>query len=115
MGKDGSYQIKIIPKGDVWDFDNLGNFVSELRRVDPEVSGVPVGVFESARLMHRTFLFAAGLTIVLVILILWLYSRSFRYVSLTILPLGVSMLWLLELMGWFGLHFNLANFFAIRS
>ena len=113
VGKDGSYQIKIIPKGDVWDFDNLGNFVSELRRVDPEVSGVPVGVFESARLMHRTFLFAAGLTIVLVILILWLYSRSFRYVSLTILPLGVSMLWLLELMGWFGLHFNLANFFAI--
>jgi hypothetical protein len=23
------------------------------------------------------------------------------------------MLWLLELMGWLGLHFNLANFFAI--
>ncbi|MBC8176454.1 MAG: MMPL family transporter, partial [Deltaproteobacteria bacterium] len=113
VGKDGSYQIKIIPKGDVWDFDALGHFVSELRRADSEVSGVPVGVFESARLMHRTFLFAAGLTIVLVVLILWLYSRSFRYVSLTILPLGVSMLWLLELMGWFGLHFNLANFFAI--
>ena len=113
VGKDGSYQIKIIPKGDVWDFGALEHFISELRRVDPEVSGVPVGVFESARLMHRTFLFAAGLTIVLVVLILWLYSRSFRYVSLTILPLGVSMLWLLELMGWFGLHFNLANFFAI--
>ena len=113
VGKDGSYQIKIIPKGDVWDFDALGHFVSELRRADPEVSGVPVGVFESARLMHRTFLFAAGLTIVLVVLILWLYSRSFRYVFLTMLPLGTSMLWLLEIMGWFGLHFNLANFFAI--
>ena len=113
VGKDGSYQIKAIPKGDVWDFDALEHFVSELRRVDPDVSGVPVGVLESARMMHRTFLFAAGLTIVLVALILWLYSRSFRYVFLTILPLGVSMLWLLELMGWFGLHFNLANFFAI--
>jgi hopanoid biosynthesis associated RND transporter like protein HpnN len=113
VGKDGSYQIKIVPKGDVWDFGALEHFVSELRRVDPEVSGVPVGVFESARLMHRTFLFAAGLTIVLVVLILWLYSRSFRYVFLTMLPLGTSMLWLLEIMGWFGLHFNLANFFAI--
>ena len=113
VGKDGSYQIKVIPKGDVWDFDTLDHFVSDLRRVDPEVSGVAVGVFESARLMHRTFLFAAGLTIVLVALILWLYSRSLRYVFLTILPLGVSILWLLELMGWFGLHFNLANFFAI--
>ena len=113
VGKDGSFQIKVVPKGDVWDFDELDQFVSELRGIDPDVSGVPVGVLESSRLMHRTFLSAAGLTIVLVVLILWLYSRSFRYVYLTILPLGVSMLWLLELMGWFGLHFNLANFFAI--
>ncbi|MBL7225404.1 MAG: MMPL family transporter [Desulfobacteraceae bacterium] len=113
VGKDGSYQIKVIPKGDVWDFGALEHFVSELRRVDPDVSGVPVAVLESARMMHRTFLFAAALTIVLVALILWLYSRSFRYVFLTLLPLGTSMLWLLEIMGWFGLHFNLANFFAI--
>ncbi|MBW1733287.1 MAG: MMPL family transporter [Deltaproteobacteria bacterium] len=113
VGKDGAYQIKILPKGDVWDFDTLEHFISALRRVDPHVSGVPVGVFESARMMHRTFLMAAGLTMILVSLILWLYSRSFRYVFLTLLPLGVSMLWLLELMGWVGLHFNLANFFAI--
>ena len=113
IGKDGKYQIKIIPKEDVWDFDKLNHFVSGLRQVDPEVSGVPVGVLESAHLMHRTFLSAAVLTIVLVMMILWLYSRSFRYIFLTILPLGVSVLWLLEIMGWFNIHFNLANFFAI--
>jgi hopanoid biosynthesis associated RND transporter like protein HpnN len=113
VGKDGSYQIKISPTGDVWDFDALGHFLKDLRKVDPHVSGVPVGVYESARLMHRTFLQAAGLTILLVCLILWVYARSVRYVMLTILPLGISMLWLLELMGWLGLHFNLANFFAI--
>ena len=113
VGKDGSYQIKISPRGDVWDFDTLGQFLKDLRKVDPQVSGVPVGVYESARLMHRTFLQAAGLTIVLVCLILWSYARSLRYVMLAILPLGISMLWLLELMGWLGLHFNLANFFAI--
>ncbi|MBW1781008.1 MAG: MMPL family transporter [Deltaproteobacteria bacterium] len=113
VGKDGSYQIKVIPKGDVWDFGTLAHFVSQLRRVDPEVSGVPVGVLESAWLMHRTFLLAAGLTIVLVTLILWLYWRSLRVVFLTVLPLGVSIIWLLEIMGWLGLNFNLANFFAI--
>ena len=113
IGKDGRYQIKVIPKEDVWDFDKLNRFVTELRKVDPEVSGVPVGVLESARLMHRTFLSAAALTIALVTIILWLYSRSFLYILLTMLPLGVSILWLLEIMGWFNLHFNLANFFAI--
>ncbi len=113
VGKDGSYQIKISPTGDVWDFDALGHFVAALRKVDPHVSGVPVGVYESAQLMHTTFLRAAALTILLVCLILWAYARSVRYVVLAILPLGVSMLWLLELMGWMGLQFNLANFFAI--
>ncbi len=113
VGKDGRYQIKVSPSENVWDFEKLEHFVSDLRRVDPEVSGVPVGVLESARLMHRTFLFAAALTVGLVSLILWFYSYSLRYVLLTLLPLGVSMLWLLELMGMFGLNFNLANFFAI--
>ena len=113
VGKDGAYQIKVIPKGDVWDFDELTDFVSQLRGVDSTVSGVPVGVLESALLMHRTFLWSAALTLVLVTLILWLYWRSLRVVFLTLLPLTVSMLWLLEIMGWAGITFNLANFFAI--
>jgi uncharacterized protein len=113
VGKNGQFQMKVSPKGDIWDFDALGHFVADLRKVDPHVSGVPVGVYESARLMHNTFLKAAALTILLVSLILWAYGRSVRYVILAILPLGISMLWLLELMGWLGLHFNLANFFAI--
>lgn len=113
IGKDGTYQIKVMPRENVWQFDNLKRFVADLRRVDPGVSGVPVVVLESAKLMHRTFLFAAGVTLCLVSLILLGYSRSWRYVLLTILPLGVSMLWLLELMGGMGIQFNLANFFAI--
>ncbi len=113
VGKDGRMQIKVSPKGDVWDFENLKRFVAELRRVDPKVSGVPVGVLESASLMHRTFLSAAGLTLILVSLILWGTTRSLQQVLFTLLPLGVGMLWLLELMGYLGLRFNLANFFSI--
>ena len=113
VGKDGRMQIKVSPKGDVWDFENLERFVAELRRVDPEISGVPVGVLEAASLMHRTFLSAAGLTLLLVSLILWGATRSLRQVLFTLLPLGVGMLWLLELMGFLGLSFNLANFFSI--
>ena len=113
IGKDGRMQIKVSPKGDVWDFENLERFVAELRRVNPEVSGVPVGVLESASLMHRTFLSAAGLTLLLVSLILYGATRSLRQVLFTLMPLGVGMLWLLELMGFLGLRFNLANFFSI--
>jgi hypothetical protein len=113
VGKDGRLQIKVSPSEDVWDFEKLQEFVTTVRTVDSAVSGVPVTVLEASRLMHSTFLSAAGVTVVLVSLVLWVYSRSLKYVLLTLLPLGVGMLWLLELMGWLGLKFNLANFFSL--
>ncbi|MHC1741394.1 MAG: MMPL family transporter [Syntrophobacteraceae bacterium] len=113
IGQDGRFQIKVSPRGDIWDFKNLQRFVDALRGVDPEASGVPVVVLESAYLMHRTFLYAAGVTVLLVSLILWVYARSIRFVLLALAPLAVGVLWLLEWMGWMGVDFNLANFFAI--
>jgi hypothetical protein len=89
IGQDGRFQIKVSPRGDVWDFDNLQRFVDELRGVDPEAGGVPVS------------------------LILWVYARSIRFVLLALAPLAVGVLWLLEWMGLLGVDFNLANFFAI--
>lgn len=113
VGMDGRQQLKISPSDDVWDFDKLRHFVADLRRVDPNVSGVPVGVLEAAQLMHRAFLSAAAVTIVLVSLLLFTYSRSIGYVLLALLPLSVSLVWLFECMGWAGINFNLANFFAV--
>jgi hopanoid biosynthesis associated RND transporter like protein HpnN len=113
VGRDGRMQLKIIPRTNIWEYDNLKHFVRDLRRVAPDITGVPVSVLESARLMKRTFLSAAGLTLALVSLLLWINYRSLRQVMLTLLPLAVSLVWLLEVMGWLGLDFNLANFFAV--
>ncbi len=113
VGKDGQLQIKVSPRENIWDFDKLQSFVTTLRTLDPDVSGVPVTVLEASRLMHSTFLSAACITILMVSIVLWVYSRSLMYVLLTLLPLGVGMLWLLEIMGWVGIKFNLANFFSL--
>ena len=113
IGRDGSYMVKIAPVGNVWDFDLLKSFVADLRKVDPEVTGVPVVVLESSLLMRDTFTDAAVVTIILVSIILFLTSFSISYVLLTLIPLVVGIFWLLELMGITGLSFNLANFFAI--
>ncbi len=113
IGRDGSFMIKIAPVGNIWDFDLLKSFVADLRAVDPEVTGVPVVVFESSLLMRDTFVEAAGLTLVLVALVLFFTSFSISYVLLTLVPLLVGIFWLLEVMGFTGLSFNLANFFAI--
>ncbi len=113
VGRDGRMQLKVIPRANIWEYNNLKRFVRDLRGVDPNITGVPISVLESARLMKRTFVSAAGLTLALVSLLLWFNYRSLRQVMLTLLPLAVSLVWLLEAMGWLGLEFNLANFFAI--
>jgi hypothetical protein len=113
VGRDGRIQLKLVPREDIWQFDNLRRFVDDLRRVDPGVSGVPISVYESARLMKRTFLSAAVVTLFLVSFLLWFHARSRRYVLLALTPLAFGMVWLLSLMGWLGIDFNLANFFAI--
>ncbi len=113
VGKDGRYMIKVSPVDNVWDFDKLTGFVADLRRVDPDVTGVPVVVHESSLLMRETFLEAAGLTVILVSLILFLTSFSISYVIMALLPLVAGIFWLLEVMGFTGLSFNLANFFAV--
>ncbi len=113
VGKDGSFMVKISPVENVWDFDKLTGFVADLRKIDSEVTGVPVVVLESSLLMRETFLEAAGLTIILVSVILFLSSFSLSYVLLTLVPLFAGIFWLLEIMGITGLSFNLANFFAI--
>lgn len=113
IGRDGSYMVKISPVGNVWDFDLLKSFVADLRKVDSEVTGVPVVVYESSLLMRDTFTDAAVVTIVLVSIILFLTSFSVSYVLLTLIPLVAGIFWLLEMMGGTGLSFNLANFFAV--
>lgn len=113
VGKDGSFMVKISPVENVWDFEKLTGFVADLRKIDPNVTGVPVVVLESSLLMRETFLEAAGLTIILVSVILFLSSFSISYVLLTLVPLFAGIFWLLEIMGLTGLSFNLANFFAI--
>ncbi len=113
IGKDGSYMIKVSPSKNVWDFDLLRSFVSDLRKVDPEVTGVPVVVLESSQIMRNTFVEAAGITFGLVALILFLNSFSLSYVIMALVPLVGGLFWLLEIMGLSGISFNLANFFAI--
>ncbi|OEU66616.1 MAG: RND transporter [Desulfovibrio sp. S3730MH75] len=113
IGRDGSFMIKVAPVGNIWDFDLLKSFVADLRKIDPEVTGVPVVVLESSLLMRDTFTESAVITLVLVSIVLFFTSFSISYVLLTLVPLIVGIFWLLEVMGMVGLSFNLANFFAI--
>ncbi len=107
------FLINAYPEKDIWQAKNMTEFVEAVRKVDPEVTGVTIQVHESARRMHDGFLRAALYSLLLVFGFVLIDLRSLKYVGLTMVPVLIGVLWVLQLMPIVGLSFNLANFFAL--
>jgi hopanoid biosynthesis associated RND transporter like protein HpnN len=109
----GRYALTIYPMDNIWDPPKLKAFVDDIRTIDPGSLGTPIEVHESGRLMRGTFLKSAVLAFVVIFLMVWIDFRHWRPAAMAVMPLAVGTLWLVSLMGIFGIPFNMANFFAI--
>lgn len=109
----GRYALFIYPRENIWDPGALARFVDEIREVDPLALGTPIEVHESGRIMRRTFAQSAALAFIVICVLVWIDFRSWRATILAVMPLAVGTLWLLGFMGFTGIQFNMANFFAI--
>jgi hopanoid biosynthesis associated RND transporter like protein HpnN len=111
---DGSrYLVYAYPKQDIWQPRVMEQFVEAMTRVDPEVTGAPIQVHESSRRMREGFVRAALYSLLVSFVFLLLDLLSLRLALLAMLPLASGLLLLFELLPVAGLHFNLANFFAL--
>jgi hypothetical protein len=98
---------------DIWEREGARQFVSELRSVDPDVTGSPVITYEATRLMERGYLQGSAYAFILVGLLTFLMIRRLRESALALLPLVLGVLWTIGLMRLFGLQFNLANVWGL--
>ncbi len=109
----GNYAIYITPAEDIWNEESLKRFVTEIRKVDPLVLGTPIEVYESGRIMVRAFLISGVLAFIVIYMLALIDFKSIRAAAMATMPLFLGGLWLVSIMGLFGIPFNLANFFAI--
>jgi hopanoid biosynthesis associated RND transporter like protein HpnN len=58
--------LQIYPKQQVWEFEPLSRFVSELRTVDPDVTGTPLQNFEASRQVKKSYETAALYALVVI-------------------------------------------------
>jgi uncharacterized protein len=113
VGKTGRYRLFVYPAEDIWEFQPLARFVNDVRSVDPETLGTPIGNFEYTRGIKEAyqeaglyaFLGIAGLTL--------LTFRAVRPTLLALVPLAVGSLWTLGFMGLFQVTFNVANLIVL--
>ncbi|MFH1874928.1 MAG: MMPL family transporter [Pseudomonadota bacterium] len=107
------YAVYVTPKENIWDPEKLQSFVQDVRQIDPLALGTPIEVYESSNLMVRAFLISGILAFLVICLFTYLDFRSWKASLLACLPLLLGGVWMVSIMGLFGISFNLANFFAI--
>ncbi len=109
----GKILVYAYPARDIWDEDNMRDFINATRDVDADVTGTPIQIYESVMIMKHGFLHAAGYAVGIVFVFVLIDLRSLRETLLILVPLSAGLFWLIEIMPWLGLEFNMANFFAL--
>ncbi len=110
---DGALAMYVIPAGSAWKSETASHFRIALAAVDPDVSGLAVNINIHETMIITGFRRAAGLTAVLIFLIVLAQLRSLRDTVLALIPTGLGWLWMLGVMAVIGLNFNVANIVAL--
>jgi len=105
----GNYLIRIFPSIDIWETKPLGRFVNDLKSVDPNVVGDPVLLYHFTSAFKNACLWAAGVALLAITLLLMFLLRSVSMASLALVPLWVGTALTVILMWLFGIPFNQAN------
>ncbi len=109
VGPDSLYLIRAFPASDIWDPQFLGDFVRDLRSIDPDATGDPVTLHVFTREFRDSSFKAAIWAIVLIFAFLLLALRSVVLTLVAVAPLIVGALLTFGLMYLFGVDLNLAN------
>ena len=113
VGVTGKLLLQVYPREDVWQRDQQEKFVTDLRKVDPNVTGTPVQLYEYETLLKDSYVQAAWYSLAAIALMVFFHFRSLGAVILSLLPVGIGTLWLAGLMGWFDISINLANIMTL--
>jgi uncharacterized protein len=109
IGKNGLHLLQVYPKHDAWQRTNQVEFVGEIRKVAPEVTGTPVQLLEYTTLLKNSYIEAAYYSLGAIVILVFLHFRRVGSVLLALIPVGVGTLWTTALMGLTGVPLNPAN------
>ena len=105
----GRFLISIFPSVDFWDIDQREQFLAQLRKVDPDVVGNAVHMFESSRLMKEGYVNGGIYAMAAIVIFVFFTFKNFKTTLFIFLPVVVGSLWTIGIMDLVGVRFNLAN------
>jgi hopanoid biosynthesis associated RND transporter like protein HpnN len=113
VGVTGKFLLMVYPKKDLWNRDNQKEFITQVRQVDPYVTGTPVQLYEYTTLLKTSYEQAARYALVAIVFLVLFHFRSPLAVALSLVPVGVGFLWLNGILGYFHIPLNPANIMTL--
>lgn len=113
VGKDRTYRLEVYPIKDLRNTVALEQFVTEVRSIAPEVTGLPVIYMDGGNEVAGAFRQAFVSALLVIVVILAIVLRNIWDILLVILPLGLAAVCLVAYTVIFGLPFNYANVIAL--
>lgn len=113
VGKSQQYLLRVYAAGDVWDFDKLEKFVSDVEQVDARITGHPIQTFYASNQMQRSYLNAGIYAFLAMLIAVIIDLRRVRFSLLAVFPMFFGLVQTFGLLGWLGIPLNAANMIVL--
>ncbi len=113
VGKNGKILLQVAAKKEIFEREPLQEFVTQVKRVIPNITGEPVMVFESLSVLRDAYLKAFIYAFIGIAVILLINFKSIRYALLGTFPLAAGLLMMIGGMRLMGVSFNSANIIVL--
>jgi predicted RND superfamily exporter protein len=104
-----TYLVTIYPREQIWDYEVLTRFTKQLERVSPRITGNPPLFLRLINYIKRDGLLATGLTMLVVVVLLWIDFGSVQMALLGLIPLVAGGIWMVGILKSMGMMLNFVN------
>ncbi len=114
ISNDGDlFLMTLYPKGNIWDVRNLETFYKQSRDITHRLAGTPPMFYYLIQIIGQDGRRAAFLTVFLVFIFLLIDFKSPWISLMAMIPLITGFLWMLGLMGLFGVKLTIVNIMGL--
>ncbi|MCC6511962.1 MAG: MMPL family transporter [Pirellulaceae bacterium] len=114
VSNDGNtFLLRVFAKENLWQRENLGQFVKELESVDPRVTGHPVQTWYASGELENSYYQAGIYALLAVMALLMIDLGSLRLVALALIPVAISSIQLCGMLVSLNIPLNAANMIVL--
>ncbi|MDR3108379.1 MAG: MMPL family transporter [Planctomycetaceae bacterium] len=113
VSKNGKFLMRIFTDADIWNMDEMEQFVKQVRSIDANATGAPLQTYEASKQMQKGYIMTAIYAFAAVFVLLLIDMRSLKLTLLTLTPMLIGLAQTFGLLGFLGVPLNPANMIVL--